>query len=60
MKKVSFYLLTNVAVALLFVVNCFAGGPPISEAPEPATWLLMGVGGAGLAAYRRIKRGGKK
>jgi hypothetical protein len=30
--------------------------PPPSEVPAPATWLLMGIGGAGLGAVRRRRK----
>ena len=55
MKKILLYLVMSTATLLVGVVPSFAGGPP-PPLPEPATIVLMGVGVAGLVAYRVIKR----
>ena len=47
-------LLSAVAIALALPVLCFAANS-IEPVPEPASGLLLLIGGAGVAAYRRFR-----
>ena len=52
MKTTVFLFLAVMTLAAPAV--CFAGNP-IVETPEPATGLLLLIGGAGVAGYRKLR-----
>lgn len=54
MKKLLYAILATPAVIALTSAVSYADAPP-PAVPEPATWLLLGTGAAGLAAYKRFK-----
>jgi hypothetical protein len=47
-------LLSALAIALALPTVCFAANS-ILPVPEPATGLLLLIGGGGVAAYRKFK-----
>jgi hypothetical protein len=49
--------LTSVLWAFSVSVALADYGVPAPAVPEPATWLLLGSGVAGLAAYRWYRKG---
>jgi len=52
MKTTVFLFLVVMTLAAPAV--CLAGNP-IVETPEPATGLLLLIGGAGVAGYRKLR-----
>jgi hypothetical protein len=54
MKKVLFAF---AVITFAMPAMCLAGLPvPTVSVPEPATGLLLLAGGAGVAAYRRLRK----
>lgn len=57
MKKI-----TQITFAVCTLVVSVAGSvfatpePPISSVPEPGTFILLGLGAAGLVIYKKMKK----
>jgi len=58
MKKVLYSIFAVPAFIVFTSVLSYADAPP-PPVPEPATWLLIGTGMAGMAAYKRFKNRNK-
>ena len=57
MKKLTVILLSAGALILSVAGSVFAGpGNPDTVVPEPGTFVLLGLGAAGLVAYKKFKK----
>lgn len=55
MKKLTVTFLSASALILSVVGSAFASPAPLPT-PEPGTFLLLGIGAVGFAAYKKFKK----
>lgn len=57
MKKIAQIMFTVCTLVVSVAGSAFAAPePPITAVPEPGTFVLLGLGAAGLVIYKKIKK----